>query len=107
MPDQSSAITVFENLVDALPKSAEFFVDFSVALLRHRDAKRAEKVASEGLSSWPEDRDLLGASREILLDAYERWNAAFRWAKTCTRLRKQVASTVNWATRWRRPGLKP
>lgn len=65
--DQREAIQVFESLLGATPKGAEFFVNYSFALLRNQDSEKAESVARDGLLAYPNDRDLLGNLTNALL----------------------------------------
>lgn len=58
--DQNDAIAVFEDLEQVASKPAEFYVNYSLALIRKQQFSRAEQVSTAGLNHFPEDPDLLG-----------------------------------------------
>jgi serine/threonine protein kinase len=79
--DQTSAIEIFETLAQVEPKSAEYFINYSLALIRSTSISsfkavqvdlvaesqrvsevlsRAENIVSDGLARFPDDRDMLG-----------------------------------------------
>lgn len=58
--NQHEAAGVFESLLGAEPKPPEFFVNYSLALLRSQEFAKAESVARQGLVTNPKDGDLLG-----------------------------------------------
>ncbi len=58
--DQNDAIAVFEDFEQVEFKPAEFYVNYSLALIRKQQFSRAEQVATAGLNHFPEDPDLLG-----------------------------------------------
>lgn len=57
---QLEAVAVFESLLGAEPKPPEFFVNYSLALLRSGDFKKTEAVARQGLIANPNDTELIG-----------------------------------------------
>ena len=54
------AIDILESIAKAQRKPCEYFVNLSFALLRVKRFEEAEAIAKEGLSSYPDDLDLLG-----------------------------------------------
>ena len=58
--DQNDAIAVFEDLAHVQSKPAEFYINYSLALIRKQEYSRAEQVATRGLNRFSEDPDLLG-----------------------------------------------
>ena len=58
--DQTEAIRVFRQLELARDKPAEFYLNYSLTLLRADDLSAAERVAREGRSRFPGDGELAG-----------------------------------------------
>lgn len=58
--DQSTARAVIATIAEAEPKPVQYFINFSLVLLRQIDFAQAEAVAAAGLALYPDDGDLLG-----------------------------------------------
>jgi tetratricopeptide (TPR) repeat protein len=58
--DQSEAIAVFQDLVEHRSKPVEFYINYSLALIRNEEYQLAEHVATRGLNCFPHDTELLG-----------------------------------------------
>jgi serine/threonine protein kinase len=58
--DQNEAIAVFEKLSHVPSKPPEFYVNFSLALIRKQDYAFAEQITKRGLNRFSDDTDLLG-----------------------------------------------
>lgn len=58
--DQAAALPIFRQLETARDRPAEFFLNYSNALLRAQDVSGAEAIAREGHDRYPEDRELTG-----------------------------------------------
>jgi serine/threonine protein kinase len=82
----SEALEVFQTISSAKAKSAEYFVNYSNALIHAQNYGQAEKVGWEGVQSFPTDKDILGnltislLSQEKLPEAFE---AATRRVELC------------------------
>lgn len=57
---QDDALLVFKTLAHARSKPAEFYVNYSLALIRKLEFSGAERLARRGLNHFPDDPDLLG-----------------------------------------------
>lgn len=73
--DQNGAIAVFQELEDNRSKPAEFYINYSLALIRNQEYQRAEQVAARGLNSFSEDPHLLG-NLVIALRSQGKFSAA-------------------------------
>jgi serine/threonine protein kinase/lipopolysaccharide biosynthesis regulator YciM len=56
----AQAVSVLQSLGDRRSRSAEYFVNLSLAHLHLHEPDRAEEVAKEGLSIYPDDNEICG-----------------------------------------------
>ncbi len=56
----AEAIEVLDHLSGAQEKTADYFVNLSLAQLRRSDQRAAARTAADGLRQYPNDQDLIG-----------------------------------------------
>lgn len=56
----SEAVAILDRFSDIHQKPCAYYVNLTLALLHCGDARRAERVAQQGLACFPDDPDLLG-----------------------------------------------
>ncbi len=80
--DQEEAIRIFGELSPSRGKSANFYINFALALLRAQRPKHALDVCNRGIRYYPDDPDLLGNLSIALLLTGQKSEAA----ETCLKL---------------------
>lgn len=87
----SEAIKVFQSISAAKKKPAEFFVNYSNALIHARNYREAETVAREGLDSFPSDKNILG-NLTVSLNFQGKLTEAIQTAERRLALKRDVHS---------------
>ena len=90
------ALDIYAGLSPAQDKPAEFYINYSLALLSDSKWTNAKKVCQRGLAHFPEEIDLLGnytislLNMETLKKLKQSQCVAFQCGGMCTASRKQL-----------------
>ena len=87
----AEALDVFTLLEQTVSKPAEFFANYSLALLQNGDANKAQSICNAGLISYPDDLDIIG-NHTIALRQIGEFDAAYQSASRRLSLRRDVHS---------------
>lgn len=92
IPDRiKDALVIFHQLQNLHKKPSEFYVNYSLALLRSLNYSKAEEICLEGLGKYPSDYDLLG-NYTIALKRQGKLEKAYENAKKRIDTRRDVHS---------------
>ena len=103
--DIGSALSIFQLLQQSLDKPAEFYVNYSLALLKNNNAVKACDICTQGLEIYPDDLDILG-NTTLALAHSNKLQAALKCGQIRLEKRRDVHSLETLSNVYRRIAVK-